>query len=67
MEETQAVAKTCSDGNLMLDNTFHSKEPELLVELAEHTAQTVRQMIDVDPTVAPSQIGDTVANQMMLV
>lgn len=50
----------------MLKNTFRSKGPELLVELAEHTAQTVRQIIDVEPAVA-SQIGDAVASQMMAV
>ncbi|MDR5610759.1 MULTISPECIES: Mor transcription activator family protein [unclassified Arsenophonus] len=48
----------------MLEHTFRSKGPELLVELAEHTAQIVRQIIDVDPAVA-SQIGDAVASQMM--
>ncbi|MGL9773664.1 MAG: Mor transcription activator family protein [Sodalis sp. (in: enterobacteria)] len=36
----------------MLENTLCSKGLELLVELAEHTAQTVRQIIDVDPAVA---------------
>lgn len=50
----------------MLENTFHSKGLELLVELSEHIAQTVRQIIDVDHAVA-SQIGDAVARQMMAV
>jgi Mor family transcriptional regulator len=50
----------------MLEHTFRSKGPQLLVELAQHTALTVRQIIDVDPHVA-TQIGEAVACQMMTV
>ncbi|EOD4106629.1 Mor transcription activator family protein [Yersinia enterocolitica] len=43
---------------------FRSKGPELLVELAQHTATTVREIIEIDIAVA-DQIGEAVANRMM--
>ena len=45
-------------------NQFRSKGPELLVELAQHTSETVREIIDIEPAVA-DQIGQAVANRMM--
>ena len=45
---------------------FRSKGPELLVELAQHTSDTVREIIDIDPAFA-DQIGQAVANRMMQV
>lgn len=30
-------------------NQFRSKGPELLVELAQHTSETVREIIDIEP------------------
>lgn len=45
---------------------FRSKGPELLVELAQHTATTVREIIEIDIAVA-DQIGEAVANRMMQV
>ena len=45
-------------------NQFRSKGPELLVELAQHTSETVREIIDIEPEVA-DQIGQAVANRMM--
>ena len=47
-------------------NQFRSKGPELLVELAQHTSETVREIIDIEPEVA-DQIGQAVANRMMQV
>ena len=47
-------------------NQFRSKGPELLVELAQHTSETVREIIDIEPAVA-DQIGQAVANRMMQV
>ncbi len=47
-------------------NQFRSKGPELLVELAQHTSGTVREIIDIEPEVA-DQIGQAVANRMMQV
>ncbi|MBS8646927.1 DNA-binding protein, partial [Escherichia coli] len=40
-------------------NQFRSKGPELLVELAQHTSETVREIIDIEPEVA-DQIGQAV-------
>ena len=37
-------------------NQFRSKGPELLVELAQHTSETVREIIDIEPAIA-DQIG----------
>ncbi|KFK92789.1 MULTISPECIES: Mor transcription activator family protein [unclassified Serratia (in: enterobacteria)] len=48
------------------DNQFRSKGPELLVELAQHTAKIIREIIDIDPALA-EQIGEAVANRMMQV
>lgn len=49
----------------MSDNSqFRSKGPELLVELAQYTAITVRKIIEIDATVA-EQIGEAVADCMM--
>lgn len=47
-------------------NNFRSKGPELLVELAQHTASTVSEIINVEPELA-EQIGEAVANRMMQV
>ncbi|EPO7318464.1 Mor transcription activator family protein, partial [Escherichia coli] len=47
-------------------NQFRSKGPELLVELAQHTSETVREIIDIEPAIA-DQIGQAVANRMMQV
>ncbi|CAM3726463.1 Mor transcription activator family protein [Xenorhabdus thuongxuanensis] len=47
-------------------NNFRSKGPELLIELAQHTASTVSEIINVDPVLA-EQIGEAVANRMMQV
>ncbi|HFI2258486.1 TPA: Mor transcription activator family protein, partial [Escherichia coli] len=47
-------------------NEFRSKGPELLVELAQHTSETVREIIDIEPATA-DQIGQAVANRMMQV
>ncbi|EYU13286.1 MULTISPECIES: Mor transcription activator family protein [Photorhabdus] len=47
-------------------NNFRSKAPDLLVELAQHTACTVREIIHVEPALA-EQIGEAVANHMMQV
>ncbi|HAX5126366.1 TPA: DNA-binding protein [Escherichia coli] len=47
-------------------NQFRSKGPELLVELAQHTSETIREIIDIEPEVA-DQIGQAVANRMMQV
>ena len=33
-------------------NQFRSKGPELLVELAQHTSETVREIIDIEPAIA---------------
>ena len=51
----------------MNDNSqFRSKGPELLVELAQHTADTVREIIEIESALA-DQIGEAVANRMMQV
>ncbi len=47
-------------------NQFRSKGPELTVELAQHTSETVREIIDIEPAIA-DQIGQAVANRMMQV
>ncbi|GDO99205.1 Mor transcription activator family protein [Escherichia coli] len=47
-------------------NQFRSKGPELLVELAQHTSDIVRELLDADPAVA-EQAGQAVANRMMQV
>lgn len=47
-------------------NQFRSKGPELLVELAQHTSETVREIIDIEPEIA-DQIGQATANRMMQV
>ncbi|ATO34617.1 DNA-binding protein [Dickeya dianthicola] len=48
-------------------NTFRSKGPELLIELAQHTAITAREVVDtISPEVA-EQIGEAVASKMMQV
>ncbi|NPE59253.1 DNA-binding protein [Dickeya dadantii] len=49
------------------DNNFRSKGPELLIELAQHTAITAREVVDtISPEVA-EQIGEAVASKMMQV
>ncbi|HDW3810916.1 Mor transcription activator family protein [Serratia marcescens] len=50
----------------MNDHLFRTKAPELLVDLAAHTASSIRQVLDVSPEVA-EQIGQAVANNMMRV
>ncbi|EBT6969480.1 DNA-binding protein [Salmonella enterica subsp. enterica serovar Poona] len=47
-------------------NQFRSKGPELLVELAQHTSETIREIIDIEPAIA-DQIGQATANRMMQV
>lgn len=47
-------------------NQFRSKGPELLVELAQHTANILSEIIEVDPVLA-DQIGEAVAHRMMQV
>ena len=47
-------------------NQFRSKGPELLVELAQHTANILTAIIEIDPILA-DQIGEAVANRMMQV
>lgn len=47
-------------------NQFRSKGPELLVELAQHTANILSEIIEIDPVLA-DQIGEAVANRMMQV
>lgn len=44
--------------------SFRSKGPELLVELAQHTACTIKEVVEIDTAVA-DQIGEAVANRMM--
>ncbi|MCV9878833.1 Mor transcription activator family protein [Brenneria izbisi] len=44
--------------------SFRSKGPELLVELAQHTASTIKQVVEIDTAIA-DQIGEAVANRMM--
>ncbi|KDT42068.1 mor transcription activator family protein [Escherichia coli 3-105-05_S4_C2] len=38
-------------------NQFRSKGPELLVELAQHTSETVREIIDIEPDCRPDWSG----------
>ncbi|MEC5344643.1 Mor transcription activator family protein [Brenneria populi] len=47
-------------------NSFRSKGPELLVELAQHTASTIKEVVEIDTAIA-DQIGEAVANRMMQV
>ncbi|MDX5630371.1 MULTISPECIES: Mor transcription activator family protein [unclassified Brenneria] len=47
-------------------NSFRSKGPELLVELAQHTASTIKEVVEIDTDIA-DQIGEAVANRMMQV
>ncbi|RLM25347.1 DNA-binding protein [Brenneria alni] len=47
-------------------NSFRSKGPELLVELAQHTACIIKEVVEIDTTIA-DQIGEAVANRMMQV
>lgn len=47
-------------------NNFRSKGPELLVELAQHTASTIKEVVEIDTAIA-EQIGEAVANRMMQV
>ncbi|MFE8103594.1 Mor transcription activator family protein [Brenneria goodwinii] len=47
-------------------NSFRSKGPELLVELAQHTASTIKEVVEIDSAIA-DQIGEAVANRMMQV
>ncbi|OSM95595.1 MULTISPECIES: Mor transcription activator family protein [Lonsdalea] len=47
-------------------NSFRSKGPELLVELAQHTANILHEAVDIDTRTA-DQIGEAVASHMMQV
>lgn len=46
------------------DSQFRSLCPELLLELASHTASTIQDVIEIDAVIA-EQIGDAVANHIM--
>ncbi|MFP1892808.1 Mor transcription activator family protein [Lonsdalea quercina] len=47
-------------------NSFRSKGPELLVELAQHTSNILHEAVDMD-TCTADQIGEAVASRMMQV
>lgn len=47
-------------------NSFRSKGPELLVELAQHTSNILHEAVDIDIRTA-DQIGEAVASRMMQV
>ncbi|MBN3263205.1 Mor transcription activator family protein [Pectobacterium brasiliense] len=50
----------------MTEPQFRSKGPELLVELSQHVADTVKTVTELDPQTA-EQVGNAVAKHMMTV
>ena len=45
---------------------FRSKGPELLIELAQHVASIIKEVLEIDPAIA-DQIGEAAASRMMRV